>query len=104
MRNLCNGKYTTTYNFFHFIYYYKITVQYSNVKDLTFICINHYERISYVHNLFFLLFTEALQQGASQFEQQAGKLKRKFWWKNCKVISIIAMNACLKCIIEIQYV
>ncbi|CAL1279506.1 unnamed protein product [Larinioides sclopetarius] len=28
---------------------------------------------------------EALQQGASQFEQQAGKLKRKFWWKNCKV-------------------
>lgn len=29
--------------------------------------------------------TDALQQGASQFEQQAGKLKRKFWWKNLKV-------------------
>jgi hypothetical protein len=29
---------------------------------------------------------DALQQGASQFEQQAGKLKRKFWWKNLKVI------------------
>ncbi|GFG36830.1 hypothetical protein Cfor_08655, partial [Coptotermes formosanus] len=26
----------------------------------------------------------ALQQGASQFEQQAGKLKRKYWWKNLK--------------------
>lgn len=32
---------------------------------------------------------EALQQGASQFEQQAGKLKRKFWWKNCKMIIIM---------------
>lgn len=30
--------------------------------------------------------TDALQQGASQFEQQAGKLKRKFWWKNLKVL------------------
>ncbi|CAG2177272.1 unnamed protein product, partial [Oppiella nova] len=28
---------------------------------------------------------DALQHGASQFEQQAGKLKRKFWWKNLKV-------------------
>ncbi|CAG2116289.1 unnamed protein product, partial [Medioppia subpectinata] len=27
---------------------------------------------------------DALQHGASQFEQQAGKLKRKFWWKNLK--------------------
>ncbi|XP_054712207.1 vesicle-associated membrane protein 3-like isoform X4 [Uloborus diversus] len=33
--------------------------------------------------------TDALQQGASQFEQQAGKLKRKFWWKNCKMWAII---------------
>jgi len=32
---------------------------------------------------------DALQQGASQFEQQAGKLKRKFWWKNCKMWAII---------------
>ncbi|XP_013771737.2 vesicle-associated membrane protein 3-like isoform X1 [Limulus polyphemus] len=32
---------------------------------------------------------DALQQGASQFEQQAGKLKRKFWWKNCKMIAIM---------------
>lgn len=30
---------------------------------------------------------DALQQGASQFEQQAGKLKRKFWLQNLKVSS-----------------
>ena len=28
---------------------------------------------------------DALQQGASQFETSAAKLKRKYWWKNCKV-------------------
>lgn len=28
---------------------------------------------------------DALRQGASQFEQQAGKLKRKYWWQNLKV-------------------
>ncbi|XP_023237144.1 vesicle-associated membrane protein 3-like isoform X1 [Centruroides sculpturatus] len=27
---------------------------------------------------------EMLQQGAYNFEQQAMKLKRKYWWKNCK--------------------
>lgn len=27
----------------------------------------------------------ALQDGASQFEVQASKLKRKYWWKNLKV-------------------
>ncbi|KAI0981617.1 hypothetical protein GJ496_010386 [Pomphorhynchus laevis] len=27
---------------------------------------------------------DALQYGAAQFEQQAGKLKRKYWWKNLK--------------------
>lgn len=30
-----------------------------------------------------------LQAGASQFEASAGKLKRKFWWKNCKMWLII---------------
>lgn len=30
-------------------------------------------------------FIDALQQGASQFEQQAGKLKSKFWLQNLKV-------------------
>lgn len=34
---------------------------------------------------------DALQQGASQFEQQAGKLKRKFWLQNLKVSFIEIM-------------
>jgi len=32
---------------------------------------------------------DALQQGASQFETQAAKLKRKYWWKNCKMWAIL---------------
>ena len=32
---------------------------------------------------------DALQMGASQFEQSAGALKRKFWWKNLKVFTFI---------------
>ncbi|XP_059148190.1 synaptobrevin-like isoform X3 [Physella acuta] len=32
---------------------------------------------------------EALQAGASQFEASAGKLKRKYWWKNCKMMLIL---------------
>lgn len=28
---------------------------------------------------------DALQAGASQFETSAAKLKRKYWWRNCKV-------------------
>jgi len=34
---------------------------------------------------------DALQHGASQFEQQAGKLKRKYWWKNVKMMIIIVI-------------
>lgn len=34
---------------------------------------------------------DALQQGASQFEQQAGRLKRKFWWKDIKMCIILAV-------------
>ncbi|KAI1301837.1 Vesicle-associated membrane protein 2 [Halotydeus destructor] len=34
---------------------------------------------------------DALQQGASQFEQQASKLKRKFWWQNLKMIIIMVV-------------
>merc|ERR1712126_76396 len=32
---------------------------------------------------------DALQQGASQFETQAAKLKRKYWWKNAKMWIIL---------------
>jgi len=31
----------------------------------------------------------ALQDGASQFEVHAGKLKRKYWWKNLKMMLIL---------------
>ncbi|OCT70693.1 hypothetical protein XELAEV_18037616mg [Xenopus laevis] len=31
---------------------------------------------------------DALQAGASQFETSAAKLKRKYWWKNCKINTI----------------
>jgi len=39
-----------------------------------------------------LAFADALQQGASQFEQQAGKLKRKFWLQNLKVSTALLAN------------
>ncbi|XP_067850843.1 vesicle-associated membrane protein 2-like [Heptranchias perlo] len=32
---------------------------------------------------------DALQAGASQFETSAAKLKRKYWWKNCKMMIIL---------------
>lgn len=41
--------------------------------------------IIYFYCFVFLVRLDALQQGASQFEQQAGKLKRKFWLQNLKV-------------------
>ncbi|XP_051482515.1 vesicle-associated membrane protein 2-like [Apus apus] len=34
---------------------------------------------------------DALQAGASQFETSAAKLKRKYWWKNCKMMIIIGV-------------
>ncbi|XP_070207535.1 synaptobrevin-like isoform X4 [Littorina saxatilis] len=34
---------------------------------------------------------DALQAGASQFEASAGKLKRKYWWKNCKMMIILGL-------------
>uniref|UniRef100_A0A8D8X3F0 Synaptobrevin n=1 Tax=Cacopsylla melanoneura TaxID=428564 RepID=A0A8D8X3F0_9HEMI len=34
---------------------------------------------------------DALQQGASQFEQQAGKLKRKFWLQNLKMMIVMGV-------------
>lgn len=34
---------------------------------------------------------DALQSGASQFEQQASKLKRKHWWANMKMMIIMGV-------------
>lgn len=39
----------------------------------------------FLFKAFIVQFSDALQAGASQFEASAGKLKRKFWWKNMKV-------------------
>jgi len=38
-----------------------------------------------VKNCYFLLSSDQLQAGASQFEHSAARLKRKMWWQNCKV-------------------
>uniref|UniRef100_G3UC11 V-SNARE coiled-coil homology domain-containing protein n=1 Tax=Loxodonta africana TaxID=9785 RepID=G3UC11_LOXAF len=35
---------------------------------------------------------DALQAGASQFETSAAKLKRKYWWKNCKLMWAIGIT------------
>jgi chromosome segregation ATPase len=34
---------------------------------------------------------DALQQGASQFETQAAKLRSKYWWKNAKMIIMLSV-------------
>ncbi|XP_017670156.1 vesicle-associated membrane protein 1 isoform X2 [Chiroxiphia lanceolata] len=34
---------------------------------------------------------DALQAGASIFESSAAKLKRKYWWKNCKMMIMMGV-------------
>lgn len=34
---------------------------------------------------------DALQEGGKRFEQQAQKLKRKYWWKNIKMMIILGV-------------
>lgn len=41
--------------------------------------------------MYFINFSDNLQVGASQFEQQASRLKRKYWWKNLKMMIIIGV-------------
>jgi hypothetical protein len=41
---------------------------------------------------------DALQQGASQFEVHAAKLKRKYWWQNMKVSAVIRNSTHNLCI------
>ena len=54
-----------------------------------------YLQLSYIieHVFEFIMLTDALQVGASQFEASAGKLKRKMWWKNIKVSHIGILKA-----------
>ncbi|NXA47805.1 VAMP1 protein, partial [Nothocercus julius] len=44
---------------------------------------------------------DALQAGASQFETSAAKLKRKYWWKNCKMMIILGVVCAIILIIII---
>ncbi|XP_061408160.1 vesicle-associated membrane protein 2-like, partial [Lethenteron reissneri] len=46
---------------------------------------------------------DALQQGASQFESSAAKLKRKYWWKNCKMMIILGVICALVVLVIILY-
>ncbi|XP_054713535.1 vesicle-associated membrane protein 3-like [Uloborus diversus] len=43
---------------------------------------------------------DALQDEASEFGKQAGKLKRKYWWKNCKMLAIL-IGICIVVIVII---
>ncbi|XP_010573568.1 PREDICTED: vesicle-associated membrane protein 2-like, partial [Haliaeetus leucocephalus] len=44
---------------------------------------------------------DALQAGASQFETSAAKLKRKYWWKNLKMMIILGVICAIVLIIII---
>ncbi|TFK00634.1 Vesicle-associated membrane protein 1 [Platysternon megacephalum] len=46
---------------------------------------------------------DALQAGASQFETSAAKLKRKYWWKNCKMMIILGVVCAVILIVIIIY-
>ncbi|XP_078064746.1 vesicle-associated membrane protein 2 [Mustelus asterias] len=46
---------------------------------------------------------DALQAGASQFETSAAKLKRKYWWKNCKMMIILGAICAFIIIVLIIY-
>ncbi|EDS33521.1 conserved hypothetical protein [Culex quinquefasciatus] len=45
---------------------------------------------------------DALQQGASQFEQQAGKLKRKFWLQNLKPMMMMPQQPMQQMPMQVQ--
>lgn len=47
---------------------------------------------------------DALQAGASQFESSAAKLKRMYWWKNCKMMIMLgAICAIIVVVIVSKY-
>ncbi|XP_056420524.1 synaptobrevin-like [Hyla sarda] len=46
---------------------------------------------------------DALQAGASQFETSAAKLKRKYWWRNCKMMLVMGAVGVLMFLILIIY-
>lgn len=44
---------------------------------------------------------DALQEGGKRFEQQAQKLKRKYWWKNIKMMIIMGVIGAIVLVIII---
>ncbi|XP_056426109.1 vesicle-associated membrane protein 2-like [Hyla sarda] len=46
---------------------------------------------------------DALQAGASQFESSAAKLKRKYFWKNAKMMIILGVICAVILIIIVVY-
>ncbi|CAH0386421.1 unnamed protein product [Bemisia tabaci] len=47
---------------------------------------------------------DQLQMGASQFEQQATRLKRRMWWKNLKMMIILGLIGLIFAIIFITWI
>ncbi|GLV38234.1 neuronal Synaptobrevin [Carabus blaptoides fortunei] len=47
---------------------------------------------------------DALQAGASQFEQQASRLKRKYWWKNLKMMIVMGIIGVVLLIIIVVWI
>ncbi|XP_040429039.1 vesicle-associated membrane protein 1 isoform X2 [Cygnus olor] len=46
---------------------------------------------------------DALQAGASIFESSAAKLKRKYWWKNCKMMIIMGVICAIMVVVIVIY-
>ncbi|CAF0823827.1 unnamed protein product [Adineta steineri] len=47
---------------------------------------------------------DKLQHNAAQFEQHAGKLKRKYWWKNMKMMIIMGVVGTIFTIVVIAWI
>ncbi|XP_039415935.1 vesicle-associated membrane protein 1 isoform X2 [Corvus cornix cornix] len=46
---------------------------------------------------------DALQAGASIFESSAAKLKRKYWWKNCKMMIMMGVIGAIVVVVIATY-
>lgn len=58
----------------------------------------------YKSTCFDIILKDALQMGASQFEQSAGALKRKYWWKNLKMMLILGGIVAILAIVVIVWI
>uniref|UniRef100_A0A8V0ZT10 Vesicle-associated membrane protein 1 (synaptobrevin 1) n=1 Tax=Gallus gallus TaxID=9031 RepID=A0A8V0ZT10_CHICK len=45
---------------------------------------------------------DALQAGASVFESSAAKLKRKYWWKNCKMMIMMGVICAIVVVVIVK--